>query len=173
MTRTSRRAASAGAALALALLATAFGGDDKTRTVTANDYRFENLPKSVSVGTTLTLKNGSSKELHELVLIRIPEAERRPVSELVKLPEAELDRLFSDEPAMVLLRAPNNGQLIKAVGDGKLTQSGRFAVICAIPTGADPQAYLAAAQNAQGGPPQVAGGPPHFTQGMYGEISVK
>ncbi len=173
MTRATRRAASVAAAVAVALLATACGGDDKTRTVTAEDYRFENLPKSVSVGTTLTLKNASTKEVHEMVLIRIPEAERRPVSELIKLPEAELDRLFSDDPAMVLIRPPGNGQLIKAVGDGKLTQSGRFAVICAIPTGADPQAYLAAAQNAQGGPPEVAGGPPHFIQGMYSEISVK
>ena len=90
----------------------------------------------------------------------------------MKLPEAELERLFSGDPAMVLIRPPGNADLIKAVGDGKLNEKGRYAVICAIPTGADPAAYLAASQNSQG-PPNVPGGPPHFVQGMYGEIGVK
>jgi hypothetical protein len=63
--------------------------------------------------------------------------------------------------------------VIKAVGDGTLTEKGRYAVICAIPVGADPAAYLAAAQSSQGGPPNVPGGPPHLTQGMFGEITVK
>ncbi len=92
--------------------------DNGTKTVTAVDYRFENLPSSVKAGTTLTLRNSSPKELHEMVLVRLPDQERRSVAELVKLPESELGKLFSGEPAMVLLRAPNNGQLIKAVGDG-------------------------------------------------------
>jgi uncharacterized cupredoxin-like copper-binding protein len=157
--------------VALATMGAACGGDD-AKTVTAADYRFENLPKSVDAGTELTHKNSSSKELHELVAIRIPDTEKRSVDQLVKLPEAELDRLFSGDPAMVLLRPPGNADLIKAVGNGKLTEKGRYAVICAIPTGADPAAYLAASQNSQG-PPNVPGGPPHFTQGMYGEITVK
>jgi hypothetical protein len=59
------------------------------------------------------------------------------------------------------------------VGDGKLTEKGRYAVICAIPTGADPQAYLAAASGPSDGPPNVPGGPPHLVQGMFGEITVK
>ena len=63
--------------------------------------------------------------------------------------------------------------MINAVGDGTLTEKGRYAVICGIPVGADPAAYLAAVQNARGGPPEVAGGPPHLTRGMYGEITVK
>jgi hypothetical protein len=107
-----------------------------------------------------------------MVLIRIPDGETRPVTELVKLPESELERLFAGDPAMVLLRAPG-GEQINAVGDGTVTEKGRYAVICGIPTGADPAAYLAAAQNPQGGPPQVAGGPPHFVNGMFGELKVK
>ncbi len=170
--KTINRWAAAGALVALAL-AIAACGDDGPKTVTAVDYRFENLPSAVKAGTTLTLRNSSPKELHEMVLLRLPDQERRPVSELVKLPESELQNLFSAEPAMVLLRAPNNGQLIKAAGDGKVTQKGRYAVICGIPTGADPAAYLQAAQTSQGGPPNVPGGPPHFVQGMYGQITVK
>lgn len=170
--KTINRWAAAGALVALALPIAACG-DDGPKTVTAVDYRFENLPSSVKAGTTLTLRNSSPKELHEMVLLRLPDQERRPVSELVKLPESELQNLFSAEPAMVLVRAPNNGQLIKAAGDGKVTQKGRYAVICGIPTGADPAAYLQAAQTSQGGPPNVPGGPPHFVQGMYGQITVK
>ena len=43
----------------------------------------------------------------------------------------------------------------------------------AIPTGADPQAYLKAAAESEGGPPQTGGGPPHFVNGMFGEIAVE
>jgi uncharacterized cupredoxin-like copper-binding protein len=172
-TRTTRRRLQAGALAAFALLATACGGGDDTKTVTAADYSFENLPEEVDAGTTLKLENSSTRELHEMVLIRIPDAETRPVTELVKLPESELGQLFAGDPAMVLLRPPGGGEQINAVGDGKLTEKGRYAVICAIPTGADPAAYLAAAQNSQGGPPDVPGGAPHFVNGMFGELTVK
>jgi hypothetical protein len=169
-----RRWAHVGALVALAALGTACGGDD-AKTVTAADYSFQNLPSEVDAGTELKLKNSSTTELHELVAVRIPDTERRPVSELVKLPEAQQDAIFGGaEPAMVLLAPPGSSEVIKAVGDGKLTEKGRYAIICAIPTGADPQAYLQAAQNSSGGPPpQVAGGPPHLVQGMFGEITVK
>jgi hypothetical protein len=53
-----------------------------------------------------------------------------------------------------------------------LSEPGRYAVICAIPTGADPAEYLEAAAEAEGGPPEVAGGPPHLAMGMYGEVTV-
>lgn len=171
--RISRRLGHASAVAALAVLAAACGGGDDTKTVTAADYSFQNLPKEVDAGTTFKLENASTKELHEMVMIRIPDSETRPMSDLVKLPESELDRLFAGDPAMVLLRPPGGGEQINAVGDGKLAEKGRYAVICAIPTGADPAAYLAAAQSSQGGPPNVPGGAPHFVQGMFGEIKVK
>ena len=167
------RWARAAAIAALALLATACGDGDDTETVTAADYSFQGLPSSVDAGTTLELKNSSTKELHEMVVFRLPDSERRPVGDLLKLPEAEQETIFSGEPAMVLLAPPGDGEMIKAVGDGKLTEKGRYAVACFIPTGADPAAYLQAAGPDSEGPPQVAGGPPHFTQGMFGEITVK
>lgn len=170
--RSARRWAGVGGAVALALLAAGCGGGDDTRTVTAVDYRFENLPESVDAGTTLKLENDSTRELHEMVIIRIPDSEQRPVDELVRLPESELEALFSGPPTAVLLRAPD-GEQINAVGDGKLTEPGRYAVVCFIPTGADPAAYLAAAAEDTEGPPQVEGGPPHAAQGMYGEITVR
>ena len=72
-----RRWARVGALVALATMGAACGGDD-TKTVTAADYRFENLPTSVDAGTELTLKNSSTKELHELVAIRIPDTSSGP-----------------------------------------------------------------------------------------------
>ena len=174
MRKTSRRLAFAGALAAMAMVASACGDDvSGDTTVTATDYKFNNLPKSVKAGSTLTFKNDSTKELHEMVVVRIKDGEKRSVTELIDLPEAESEKALAGEPAMVLLAPPGGAPVIKAVGDGKLTEKGRYVVICAIPTGADPAAYLAAAAASQGGPPTVAGGPPHLANGMYGEITVK
>ena len=169
-----RRAAAAAVAAGLALLTAACGDDGGgIKTVTATDYAFEDLPKSVDAGTMLTLKNTSDKEIHELVAIWLPDDEKRSVQQLVNLPPAEQNAVFSrGQPAMVLISTPGSDDPIKAVGDGRLTEKGRYAVLCMIPTGANPAAYLAAAQTAGNAPPQVAGGPPHVAQGMYGEIKV-
>ncbi len=170
-----RRWAHAGAVVALAALGAACGGSDETKTVTAADYSFQDLPSSVDAGTTLKLKNSSTKELHEMVVIKIPDSEKRSVADLVKLPEAQQEAVFgAGMPAMVLLAPPGGGEMIKAVGDGKLTEKGRYAVICAIPVGVDPAAYFAASEAATNGPPNIPNaGPPHLTKGMFGEITVK
>jgi hypothetical protein len=57
-------------------------------------------------------------------------------------------------------------------GTGTLSEAGRYALICVIPTGADPDEYLAAAAASEGGPPDVEGGPPHIVQGMFAELTV-
>ena len=72
----------------------------------------------------------------------------------------------------VLLQAPGSSDVIPAVGDGTLSEPGRYLVICAIPTGADPMEYLEAAAQSEEGPPEVEGGPPHFVNGMYAEVVV-
>lgn len=169
---TPRRWALAGTLVALATVGAACGGGDDTKTVTAADYSFQGLPKSVKAGSTLTLKNSSDKELHEMVVAKLPDSEKRSADELVKLPEAQFEAIFSGPPALVLLRPPGNAEEIKALGNGKLTEKGRYLVICAIPTGADPAAYLKASEATPDGPPTGFNGAPHFTKGMYGEITV-
>jgi hypothetical protein len=72
----------------------------------------------------------------------------------------------------VLLAAPG-GEQIPAVGDGILADPGRYAIVCVIPTGADPDEYLAAAAESDAGPPDVAGGPPHIANGMFAELVVE
>ena len=141
--------------------------------VRAVDYAFEGLAKTLPVGSRLTLVNKSSEELHELVAIKLPPTETRPAADLVKLPPEEQSSLSQGPPAMVLIAPPGGSPQISAVGDGTLAEKGRYLMICSIPTGADPEEYLAAAAKSQGGPPDVEGGPPHLVQGMFAEVSVE
>lgn len=170
--KASRRVAQVAVVTLLGGLGAACSSSDATKTVTATDYRFNNLPSSVKSGTTLTLKNASTKEIHEMVVIKLPDGETRSAADLVKLPEAQLNALSSGPPAAVLVAPLGGAKAIKAVGTGKLTAKGRYLVVCTIPLGADPVAFLQAAQSGGDGPPKVAGGAPHFTQGMFADITV-
>lgn len=146
--------------------------DDNTIDVTAIDYAFEGLPAEATAGAELTLRNQSASEVHELVAMRLTDGEDRPAADLVALPEQELGGLFGGPPALVLI-APPDDDGFAAVGDGTLTEPGRYLMVCFIPTGADPGAYLDALEANPGQPPSVPGGPPHFTAGMYAELTVR
>lgn len=150
----------------------ATGDDDgPTLEVLAVDYAFEGLPDSVEAGTRLLLRNDAPGELHELVAFRLADDEERSVEELVQLPPEELQAVLG-EPTTVILAPPESEQVAVPVGDGTLSEPGRYALICMIPTGADPEEYMAAAADSDG-PPDVAGGPPHIAHGMYAEIVVE
>ena len=137
------------------------------------DYAFGGLPASVPAGTRLSVTNTSETELHELLAFRLPDGEQRPLDELLRLAPEEFESIVG-HPSMVLIARPGQDGVV-ALGDGTLTEPGRYVIMCAIPVGADPDEYLAAAAEAaeSGQPPQVAGGPPHFTQGMVAELSVE
>ena len=159
---------------ALLLLTGACGDgslEPTTIAVTAVDYGFEGLPERVAAGSTFTLVNESGVELHELVAIKLPEGEERTAEQLVQLPPEELAQFFPMVDAVII--APPKGEGFAVEGTGTLTEPGRYLIICAIPTGANPDEYMAAAAEAEGGPPQVAGGPPHLAMGMYGEVIVE
>lgn len=144
-----------------------------TLDVTASDYKFEGVPASAKVGTKVQVENSSERELHEFVAMKLADTEKRPVADLMKLPEAEQQALSQGPPAMVLIAPPGGKPQVNAVGDGSFAEPGRYLIMCAIPTGADPAAYMAAAQQPSEGPPNVPGGPPHFTQGMYADITIE
>jgi hypothetical protein len=148
--------------------------EDGVLTVELADYAFEGLPESVPAGTRLAVENTSSEELHEMVAFRLPDGEERSAEELVALPEEELGALFAGPPATVLL-APPGGEQIDAVGDGTLAEPGSYVLFCSIPTGADPEAFLAAAEESGDGPPATmpGDGPPHFAHGMYADLVVE
>jgi uncharacterized cupredoxin-like copper-binding protein len=142
-----------------------------TITVHALDFGYADLPETVEAGATVRLVNDSDTELHELVAIRLPDDEERPAEELVQLPPDQLAAFFPLVQTVVLAE-PGSDEQIPAVGDGTLTEPGRYLVLCAIPTGADPGEYLAAAAASEGGPPEVEGGPPHLAHGMWAELEV-
>ena len=144
----------------------------KPITITAVDYAFEGVPERVSVGTAFALVNVSPVELHELVAIRIADRETRSVEELIQLPEEETAAVVAEMPAMVLLAAPRSAGFA-VLGDGRFTEPGRYALVCFIPTGADPEAFLAAAMMESEEPPEVEGGPPHAFLGMVAEVVVE
>ena len=151
---------------------TAEEGGQRTVAVTAADYRFDDLPAEVAPRSKLALRNESARELHELVAMRLADDEARSADELVALPENEQRSLFAGPPALVLV-APPGTEGFAAVGNGTLGAPGRYLVMCFIPTGADPGAYLDALQANPGQPPSVPGGAPHFTSGMYAELTVR
>jgi hypothetical protein len=141
-------------------------------TITATDYRFDDLPAELEAGSALALRNQSSGEIHELVAMRVADGEDRAAVELVSLPSSDLAALFAGPPAVVIV-APPGEDGFTALGAGTLDEPGRYLVMCFIPIGGDPDDYLEALAANPGQPPSVPGGPPHFTTGMYGEIIVR
>lgn len=145
----------------------ATGGDEIA--VTAVDYSFNGVPDTASVGSQLTLSNASEAEVHELVLIRIDDAETRPLEELLELPEEETEE-FSEFKGVSVAFPGEAGTVV----DGSLTldEPGRYALFCFIPLGADPEAFREAVESGSEEPPEVEGGAPHVTQGMFAELTV-
>lgn len=180
---TSRKLLASCAALTLPLALAACGddNDDTTPTTAASDepvvvevvavdFGFEQLPETVPAGTRLTLRNDASGELHELVAFRLDDDETRTIDEIVALPPQDMQAALG-EPTTVILAPPASEQIAVPIGDGTLSEPGRYAIVCLIPTGADADEYLAAAAGSDG-PPDVAGGPPHIAHGMYAELTV-
>ncbi len=146
--------------------------DHATVVVEGIDYRFDKMPAEVEAGIAFSFKNTSTKEFHEMVALRIPDTEKRSVQELTQLPPAEAEALFADVmPAFVLVAGPGE-EGIAVVGDGTITEPGRYAVLCNIPIGADPAAVAEAMQTESSGPPNLGDGPPHLTAGMFAELNV-
>jgi plastocyanin len=140
----------------------------ETIVVTAVDYGFEGLPETVPVGTKISLVN-EGNEPHEFVAMPIPADETRSVEELVQLPEEELGEVFgAGEPATVILAATGQTDVPGAVvGDGTLTEPGRYAIVCFLPVGSDDSIL-----ESDGPPPEGADAMPHAMQGMIAELTV-
>ena len=104
---------------------------------------------------------------------RLPDTETRPIDELMALPEAELgggDRHRSAGARHA--RPARASRASRRSATARCASPAATILFCGIPIGADPQAYLEAAQTSTG-PPDVPGGPPHFTAGMFAELIVE
>lgn len=148
--------------------AAAAGIDDGVLAVVMDDFHYGNLPDTVPTGTRIEASNDSDGELHEFVAIRLADDDQRTAAEIVT---GDVGALLASTPPTAVLLAPPGGEQIAAVGDGTLSEPGRYLIVCMIPTGADPDEYLAAAATSDG-PPQVDGGAPHIANGMFAELTV-
>lgn len=137
--------------------------------VAMRDFAYDDLPERVPAGVEIVASNESTSELHEFVAFRLDDSDERSVDEIVG---GDLGAVFTAAPPATVILVPPGGEPVVAVGDGTLAEPGRYLVICTIPTGVDPQVYLDAAATPDG-PPQVDGGPPHFSHGMYVELVVE
>lgn len=141
----------------------------ETVEVTGIDYAFEGIPTEVEAGTEFTFTNGSDKEAHEMVLMRIADGETRSIDELLALPEEEAEQVAEFQGVAVAMPG-EEGKVL----DGELVaaEPGRYVALCFIPVGADPAA-MAEAMESEGPPPEDPNaGPPHFVQGMKMEFTV-
>ncbi len=170
----SRRLAPTLALLGLGLAPLVACGDDNDAaapdvlSIEMSDFSFGDLPDEVPAGVSIEVENVSDSELHEVVAIRLPDDDERPLGEIVS---GDLGPLVSGGPPAAVVLAPPGGEQIVAVGDGTLAEPGRYLLICMIPTGADPTEYLEAAATSDG-PPTVDGGPPHLAHGMFADVAV-
>jgi len=146
------------------------GGE--TIEVTGVDYAFEGIPTTVEAGTEFTFRNGSDKEAHELVLVKVKEGETRSAQELLELPEEESEKLVEFQGVAVAPEPGGEGRVV----DGELVvkDPGRYLALCFIQVGSDPAKLQEAMENPEGGPPaeDPDAGPPHFVQGMVQEFTV-
>ncbi|MGH9138286.1 MAG: hypothetical protein ACRD0G_14780 [Acidimicrobiales bacterium] len=149
--------------------------ETETVDITAVNYAFQGVPASVSAGSRLTLTNDSDDEVHEIVAIRIRDDVDLSVEDLLALPEEESEEMLTPGPpgAVIVAGPGEEGTAVAELGDGTLSEPGRYALVCFIPTGADPDEYFDPANQTEEGPPDVEGGPPHFTQGMFAELTVE
>lgn len=138
-----------------------------TLEIGAEDYAFTGVPGTAAPGTTLAMTNASSAEVHEAVVLALGD-EARPLEEILELPQEEQPGEF-----VGVLVAPPGEETFAPGPPVVLTEPGRYALLCFIPQGVDPAEYLAAAEQAQGGPPDVQGGPPHVALGMFAELTVE
>jgi hypothetical protein len=136
--------------------------------VQAFDYRYEDVPESVPVGTRLSLFNNSSAEFHEMVIFKLHDAEQRSAEELSKLP---FDQLYSFDVGVlqsVVFAMPESEQYTSVEGPPVLAEEGRYLIFCAINVGTDP--IDARNATARGPVESIEGVPRHYEVGMMAEV---
>lgn len=116
--------------------------------VVGEDYEYEGLPDESEAGPVSFDLSNEGKEPHEMVIFRIKDGVEESFDELLALPEEQSQSKI--EFAGVVEPVDPGG---KDYSVANLTE-GRYGVVCFIPIGGGEE------------------GPPHFTQGMKGEIEV-
>jgi plastocyanin len=163
-------------AAALALAACAESGAEPvsgTINVTGQDYSFAGVPEVVAPGAELTFTNSSGAEVHEMVVMKVADLETRTIEELLELPEEESDTLVEVQGVLVALPGEEGANPEGPGSSITVTEAGRYAIVCFIPQGADPEVVAEAMAGGGEGPPDMGDGTPHALLGMVAEFQVE
>ena len=108
-----------------------------------------------------------------MVAIRIPDTEKRSVQELTAAHRGRDRRhVRRHVPAFVIVAGPGEDG-IPVVGDGTITEPGRYAVICAIPSAPTRRAVAEAMQTAELGARRTSVTARRTSpNGMFAELNV-
>ena len=120
--------------------------------VTAVDYNFDGAPDELSTGYHVVEFSNEGQEQHEMFALRFNEGTTETIGELFELPE---DEVFGKITPVNATFAPPGGS---SAVSWNLSEPGRYAIVCFIPTGSVGE--------------NEGDGPPHFTQGMVHEFTV-
>lgn len=146
-----------------------------TIAIEAHDFRFDGVPEqNLAVGASLTFANESeSDEFHHMIVARLAPDETRPLSELLELPEDQLEALI-EEMLDELSAYPGEAGTTEA-GQSSVTVNtpGRYVMLCFIPQGTKGDPLRTWEDGGAQGPPPVGEGPPHVVFGMHTEFTVQ
>lgn len=163
-------------AAALVLAACAESGAEPvsgTINVTGQDYSFAGVPELVAPGAEFTFTNSSGAEVHEMVVMKVADLETRTIEELLELPEEESDTLVEFQGVLVALPGEEGANPEGPGSSITVTEAGRYAIVCFIPQGADPEVVAEAMAGGGEGPPDMGDGTPHALLGMVAEFQVE
>lgn len=135
---------------------------------------FAGLPAEVDAGTSISVRNTSTAQVHEMLTFPLPQSEHRSAGELVRLPRDEFEALLgSATPDVVLAAWPGAGGE-PGFGDDTFDTPGRHLVVCLVPEGSDPEALRASDRYLTGRwPDQYADIASHAMSGEYAEVIVR
>lgn len=167
---------------------------DATEEFVAVDYAYEGLPETLSPGRTAFRLDNQGSEVHEAVIFRINDDVDTPLRELLDLPDDEVEEMIQFRG--VTFAGPGDA------GYGVVElDAGRYGFICFIPVGttsmeslfeegeegdegegasptptdsptASPSPTGSPAEGDEDDEGEGAGPPPHFTEGMFAEVTV-
>lgn len=115
--------------------------------VTATDFKFTGIPAALHAGNTSFRLHNTGKEFHMFIIMRRKDGVNDAVLDILKSGEAATAAKLDEIGEMGI--APGT-----TTGLSSALKPGRYVYVCPVQSGAKHD------------------GPPHFTQGMYGEFTV-
>ncbi len=128
--------------------------------VAATEYMFTGIPDTLAPGPTVFEFTNGGQEAHEMVVFRINEGVKQSAEEILGMNEEEAGELVTDVGGTFALPGQSTNTFLEL-------EAGRYGFVCFIPVGTTAE-NIDELESGEG-----EGGPPHFTQGMFAELTVE